>query len=74
MKWPREYKGRPESMQELESYVPSTENLIGVPDFSELDGSGKMVKRGVRNICVSMIVSFAHSLSLVVLLAHAVSN
>ena len=44
MKWPREFKGRPDSMLEREEYVPSGENLIGVPDFSELDGSGKMVK------------------------------
>ena len=44
MKWPREFKARPESMHELENYVPSKENLIGVPEFSELDGSGKMVK------------------------------
>merc|ERR1712038_197103 len=29
----------------LEDYVPSNENLIGVPDFSELDGSGKMTEQ-----------------------------
>ena len=31
-------------MHEIDEYVPSGENLIGVPEFSELDGSGKMVK------------------------------
>ena len=42
----------------MEEYVPTEQNLIGVPDFSELDGSGKMVKRGViRRFDVSMIVS-----------------
>ena len=44
MKIPSEYQARPASMQGMEEYIPAAENLIGVPDFSELDGSGKMVK------------------------------
>ena len=44
MKIPSEYQARPASMQGMEEYIPSAENLIGVPEFSELDGSGKMVK------------------------------
>ena len=58
MKWPREFTARPGSSMGMEEYVPTEQNLIGVPDFSELDGSGKMVKRGViRRFDVSMIVS-----------------
>ena len=44
-------------MQGMEEYIPSAENLIGVPEFSELDGSGKMVKEAWKIINVSMIVS-----------------
>ena len=59
MKIPREFTGRPDSSLGMEDYVPTDQNLIGVPEFSELDGSGKMVKiRGViRRLDVSMIVS-----------------
>ena len=57
MKIPSEYQARPASMQGMEEYIPSAENLIGVPEFSELDGSGKMVKEAWEIINVSMIVS-----------------
>merc|ERR1712088_827810 len=45
MKIPSEYQARPASMQGMEEYIPAAENLIGVPDFSELDGSGKMTEQ-----------------------------